>query len=159
MNSLRVYLSGPMGGLTVKKACAWRTEATKQLAKFSISVLNPMRDEYDSEQEIISTNYRDFKDRGLFFTTKSIAARDFNDVKLADCLLINFLGTKTASLGTIVELAWAYALQKPAVIVIEAEGNPHDNHPLLHECMPFRAQTLAEGVKAVALILGMEKND
>ncbi len=52
------------------------------------------------------------------------------------------------------ELAWAFAFQKPAVIAIESTGNPHDNHPMIHEAMPFRVTTLDEAIDAVAVILG-----
>jgi nucleoside 2-deoxyribosyltransferase len=83
--------------------------------------------------------------------------RDFNDVKRCDALLVNLLGYKAedrVSAGTIMELAWAYAFQKPAVVAIEASGNPHDNHPMIHEAMPFRVTTLDEAIDAVAVILG-----
>ena len=51
------------------------------------------------------------------------------------------------------ELAWAYGFQKPAVVAIEAFGNPHDNHPMIHEAMPFRVETLEEAIDSVAIIL------
>jgi hypothetical protein len=52
------------------------------------------------------------------------------------------------------ELGWAYILNKPVVVAIEASGNPHDNHPMIHEAMPFRVTTLDEAIDAVAVILG-----
>jgi nucleoside 2-deoxyribosyltransferase len=80
--------------------------------------------------------------------------RDFNDVKQSDVLLVNLLGAKVPSLGTIMEMAWAFALQKPCVVAIEATGNPHDNHPMIHEAMSFRVESLEDAVDAVAIILG-----
>ncbi|MGH9910678.1 MAG: hypothetical protein ACRD32_08555, partial [Nitrososphaerales archaeon] len=73
-----------------------------------------------------------------------------------DVLLVNLLHAETPSLGTIIELAWAFALQKPAVVCIEKSGNPHDNHPMIHEAMSFRVGSLVEGIHAVTVILGVE---
>jgi nucleoside 2-deoxyribosyltransferase len=108
-------------------------------------------------QDRISRNFNDYAKNGAFFTSRGIMTRDFNDVKRCDALLVNLLGYKAedrVSAGTIMELAWAYAFQKPAVVAIEASGNPHDNHPMIHEAMPFRVTTLDEAIDAVAVILG-----
>jgi len=102
----------------------------------------------------ISTDFHDYENKGPFFTSRGIMTRDFNDVKRCDALLVNMLGLEKPSLGTIMELAWAYALQIPAVVAIEATGNVHDNHPMLHEAMPFRVETLDEAIHSVAIILG-----
>jgi hypothetical protein len=51
------------------------------------------------------------------------------------------------------KLGWAYALQIPAVVAIEETGNPHDNHPMLHETMRFRVATLEEAIEAVAIVV------
>jgi len=107
-----------------------------------------------SQQEVISQNFADYAKYGTFYTSRGIMARDFNDVKQADALLVNLLGAKKPSLGTIMELAWAFALQKPCVVVIEKNGNPHDNHPMIHEAISFRVDTLDEGVSSVAVLLG-----
>jgi nucleoside 2-deoxyribosyltransferase len=79
--------------------------------------------------------------------------RDFNDVRRCDALLVNLLGAAKPSLGTIMELAWAYAFQKPAVVAIEEKGNPHDGHPMIYEAIPFRVATLDEAITSVAIIL------
>jgi len=79
--------------------------------------------------------------------------RDFNDVKRSDALIVNLLGLSKPSLGTVMELGWAYALQKPAVVAIEERGNPHDNHPMISEAMRFRVTTIEEAIDSVAIIL------
>ena len=149
-----VYLAGAIAGLSGADATDWRREARYQLDARAIESLDPMRAKHElAEQPRISTNFNDYADRGAFFTSRGIMARDFNDVKRCDALLVNLLGLEKPSLGTIMELAWAYALQKPAVIAIEKSGNPHDNHPMIHEAMPFRVETLDEAIDAVAVIL------
>ena len=101
----------------------------------------------------ISTNFNDYADKGAFFTSRGIMVRDFNDVKRCDALLVNLIGLTKPSMGTIMELAWAYAMQKPAVVAMEREGNPHDLHPMIHEAVSFRVETLDEAIDSVAVIL------
>jgi hypothetical protein len=154
MNNL-VYLAGGIAGLAGYDAIDWRQYAAQELHNYDIDVRDPMRAKSVlGGTGKISTNFNDYKDLGIFFTSRGIMTRDFNDVKQADVLLVNLLDAEKPSLGTIVELAWAFAMQKPAVVCIEEKGNPHDNHPMIHECMPFRVTTLDDGIYAVAVILG-----
>lgn len=149
-----VYLAGAIAGIPGTDAVEWRRDVAADLGMRNIETLDPMRHKRTLYRpERISTDYRDYADRGPFYTSRGIMARDFNDVKRADALLVNLLGLTKPSLGTCMELAWAYALQKPAVVVMEASGNPHDLHPMLHEAMPFRVDTLEEGVDVVATVL------
>ena len=150
-----VYLAGPIAGIPGQEAVDWRDQATDLFDDYNIATRNPMRAKHAlTEQSLISRNFHEYESNGHFFTSKGIMTRDFNDVKQADILLVNLLGAITPSLGTIMELAWAYALQKPAVVCIEKTGNSHDNHPMIHEAMSFRVPSLEEGIHAVAVILG-----
>ena len=150
-----VYLAGGIAGLSGRHVTAWRIDAAFALERHEIETLDPMRAKHKlSGQKQISTNFHDYAHNGAFFTSKGIMARDHNDVRRCDALLVNLLGLTKPSLGTIMELAWAYDMQKPVVVAIEREGNPHDNHPMIHEAMPFRVETLDEAIDAVAVILG-----
>jgi nucleoside 2-deoxyribosyltransferase len=150
-----VYLAGGIAGLAGKDATNWRLEACQRLYDCEVETLDPMRAKQAlANQARISLNFHDYAGNGPFFTSRGIMTRDFNDVKRCDALLVNLLGLEKPSLGTIMELAWAYALQKPAVVAIEKTGNPHDNHPMIHEAMPFRVETLDEAIFSVAVILG-----
>lgn len=149
-----VYLAGGIAGLTGKEATDWRRVAAHYLQLREIETLDPMRAKVFRPQERISTDFHDYANRDVFFTSRGIMARDFNDVRRCDALLVNLLGLTKPSMGTLMELAWAYAFQKPAVVVMERAGNPHDNHPMIHEAMPFRVETLDEGIDAVAVVLG-----
>lgn len=155
-----VYLAGGIAGLAGPDAVDWREHAQEYLEALGIDVRDPMRaKKLLRSQKSISRDFHDYAGNGHFFTSKGIMTRDFNDVKQADVLLVNLLYAKTPSLGTIMELAWAFALQKPAVVCIESSGNPHDNHPMIHEAMPFRVATLGEGLEAIAVILGINVAD
>ena len=149
-----VYLAGGIAGLPGSGAGDWRHLAKRRLDDFGIEALNPMRAKSKLEaQHHISTDFHDYAHLGAFFMSRGIMTRDFNDVKRCDALLVNLIGLKKPSLGTVMELAWAYAMQKPAVVAIEEIGNPHDNHPMIHEAIPFRVATLDEAITAVAVIL------
>ena len=150
----RVYLAGGIAGLAGIEAGNWRHYAASRLLDFGIEALNPMRAKGRLEtQSRISTDFHDYAHLGEFFTSRGIMTRDFNDVRRCDALLVNLLGAEKPSLGTIMELAWAYAFQKPAVVAIEENGNPHDGHPMIHEAIPFRVATLDEAITSVAIIL------
>jgi nucleoside 2-deoxyribosyltransferase len=160
-----VYLAGGIAGLSFDDATDWRSLATGLLRDRGIETLNPMRgkDALASKNAgIISGSFHDYETQGAFFTARGIMTRDFNDVKTCDALLVNLLMPTLArdanniakpSLGTVMELGWAYALQKPAIVAIEAHGNPHDNHPMIHEAMRFRVESLEEAIDAVAVVL------
>jgi len=152
-----VYLAGPIAGCTYGEAVDWRGVAMVGLALREVEALNPMRAKdalASSYVDRIGNSFHAYKHMGPFYTAKGIMTRDHTDVLRADALLVNLLGTARPSLGTVMELAWAYAYRKPAVVVIERENNPHDNHPMIHEAIGFRVETLEEGIDAVATILG-----
>lgn len=149
-----VYLAGGITGMPIVDVLDWRTIATETLHSLGFEVRNPARESIELLSSVsVSLDFNDYKDKGVFFTSRAIMARDFNDVKNSNCLLVNLLGATRASLGTVMELGWAYAFQIPAVVCIEESGNPHDHHPMLHEAMPFRVTTLGEGILAVKHIL------
>ena len=154
MSKPLVYLAGGIAGLIGAEAVDWRENASRRLGDCGLEALNPMRaKKVLGKQSRISNNFHDYEGFGAFFTSRGIMARDFNDVKRCDLLLVNLLGLTKPSLGTIMELGWAYALQKPSVVAIEASGNPHDNHPMIHEAMPFRVTTLDEAITSAVIIL------
>ena len=149
------YLAGGIAGLPGRAARDWRYEAYLRLSERYIETLDPMRAKgaLPTGEQPITRDFQSYAKNGPFYTSRGIMARDFNDVKRCAALLVNLLGLTKPSLGTVMELGWAYALQKPAVVAIEAEGNPHDGHPMIHEAMPFRVTTLDEAIDAVATIL------
>jgi nucleoside 2-deoxyribosyltransferase len=152
----KVYLAGAIAGLSYHSATDWRIDAKNVLEARGIETLNPMRAKTvlaNHNAGIISNSFHDYARYGTFFTSQGIMTRDFNDVRQCDALLVNLLDLTKPSLGTIMELAWAYALQKPAVVAIEGIGNPHDNHPMIAAAMPFRVESLDEAIDSVAILL------
>ena len=154
MSTKSVYLAGPIGGLTFKDAVSWR-----QLAVQAFS-------DVDGPVEILGMSplrYKDFLDEeGVLHVTddyphvlcgqRGITTRDFYDVRTCDVLFVNFLGAKSVSIGTSMEIAVAHQTRTPIVVAIENTGNLHD-HPILRECIDFRVDTLEEAIHTTITIL------
>lgn len=150
-----IYLAGGIAGLTGYDATDWRKAAAEELRERGVETLDPMRAKTIlSGHDTISHSFHDYKHLGAFFDSRGIMARDFADVKRCDALLVNLIGLERPSLGTIMEMAWAYAMQKPTIVAIERNGNPHDGHPMIHEAISFRFEQLHEAVDAAAIVLG-----
>jgi nucleoside 2-deoxyribosyltransferase len=156
MSKPLVYLAGAIAGLPYDDATDWRNIAKHRLAERGIEVLNPMRAKHalgERNAGHISGNFHDYEGMGSFFIAKGIMTRDSTDVRRCDALLVNLLGLTKVSAGTVMELGWGFILPNPSVVAIEATGNPHDNHPMIHEAMPFRGTTLEAPVDSVAVLL------
>ena len=119
MSRPKVYLAGPMTGLTLLDSEAWREHAARVLAE-RFEVYSPLRGKEflrgrgamlpDGPSEV-------YGDQGIY-------RRDGWDVRRADIVLANFLGARQVSIGTCFELAWAHHLGKYVVVVMD-EDNPH----------------------------------
>jgi nucleoside 2-deoxyribosyltransferase len=72
---------------------------------------------------------------------RGITRRDHNDCISADALVVNLLGAKIVSIGTMFELAWAYDRQIPVILVMEEYGNIHE-HAMLEELYTYRVTSL-----------------
>ena len=126
----KVYLSGPITGLTYKQArFGWRSEVGEALASSGIGVLSPMRHEghlAELAQKKIKADMPEPEYNHFFSQPKMIVAKDFLDIDMCDIMLTNFLGAKKVSQGTIAEMGYAYGKDKTIITVME-KGNPHDS--------------------------------
>lgn len=149
---MKVYLAGPISGQSYEGATNWYNEVRKTLVlidpRAKIGIYCPMRGKaYLSKEEELADSYSNY----TMSSINGINVRDFNDVKTADCILANFLGCNgKVSIGTVMEIAWARAFQKPIVIVMDKE-NIH-NHGML-TFGNIVVDNLKEGAEAVAQIL------
>lgn len=147
--SHKVYLAGPISGLTYDEGQDWRAEAVESLKEYGIQAYSPLRrKEYLRKIGEIPMVVNSTKPLS---THKGIVTRDHFDVATADALLVNLLGAKIVSIGTMFELAWAWQMKKPVVVCMEAE-NIH-SHAFVLETSGFIVPTLDEGVDTVAHIL------
>lgn len=79
-------------------------------------------------------------------------ARDFWDVKEADVIFVNLLGSKMASIGTIGEVAIAWYLRK-FILVIAEPGNVHTEHGLFREWASLVLPTIDQGTTYLKEVL------
>lgn len=128
-----VYLSGPMGGCSFKEMNDWRVYAAEKLNSDTLKCILPTRS--FTEKEVPKE------------TDKWINRRDYFDCVRSQCLLVNFQGMKHLSIGTIMEIAWAFQKQIHIVCVCEPDGP--QSHPMLQDSITHEVATLDEGIAAV----------
>ena len=148
-----VYLAGPITGLSYAGATDWRKYAVHALAQAGIKGLSPMRGkEYLSHLASISGTGEEYAHLGVLSTQRAITTRDRWDCTRADVVLVNLLGAKTVSIGTIMEIAWANLARVPVVCAVEPDGGVH-SHMMVWECIDFRVPTLDVALDTVKAIL------
>lgn len=149
----RVYLAGPITGLSYAGCTDWRLHAKAELHKAAIVGLSPMRGkEYLSHLESISGTGEEYAHLGVLSTSRGVMTRDRYDATRCDVLLVNLLGAKAVSIGTVMEIAWADLSRIPIVCAIEEKGNPHE-HMMVAEALGYRVPTLDDALHVVRAIL------
>ena len=120
-----IYLAGPISGLTYEEANEWREVITPNLEILGYKVLNPMYDKDFLKNKGVIGKDTDVINNVLN-NHNNIYELDLFRVRHSDILLINFLGSKKASIGTVVEISTAHELNKIVIMIME-EDNVH-NH-------------------------------
>lgn len=152
----KVYLAGAISGLTYSDSEDWRDEAKVLLENQGLTGYSPLRKK-EFLKDVVGKFTADDKIEGSYnvhplSTSKGIVTRDNFDVTGSDALLVNLLGAERVSIGTVMEIAWAWDKRIPIILVCDEE-NIHWKHPFINEMVPFRVNTLEEGVDLVSSIL------
>jgi nucleoside 2-deoxyribosyltransferase len=151
---MKVYLAGPITGLDYKGATDWRAYAKQSLQDLGILALSPMRGkEYLAHVTKFTADGDEYRPFSVMSSNRGITTRDRWDATTCDVLLVNFLGARQVSIGTVMEIAWADAHRIPIVCCMEPEGNPHE-HGMITEVIGFRCVTLDEGIHVIKGIYG-----
>ncbi len=151
--TLSCYLAGAITGESYGNATDWREYVRARLSD-GIVGLSPLRAKAYLENETAIGDSYDAQN-GVstpLSTSRGIMTRDFFDCQTCDIVIANLLGTKIVSIGTVMEIAWAYALKKPLIIVMEEEGNLHE-HSMIREATGFRVSTIDEAILIANAIL------
>ena len=144
----KVYLAGAISGLTYDEAVNWREYAAQVLAP-DIVAYSPLRQKHFlADVGVLDGSYA----QNSLSTDRGIMTRDHWDCRTSDVILVNFLGSSKVSIGTCMEIAWAFAYNKPLVMVMEEKGNIHD-HPMVREAIGYKVDTLDNGLAIVKAIL------
>jgi nucleoside 2-deoxyribosyltransferase len=145
----KVYLAGPITGLSYGDSTDWREFAKASLADAGIDGFSPMRaKDYLLQEKILSDDYADLS---VLSTGKGITTRDRWDTTTADLVLVNLLGADKVSIGTVIEVAWADLSRTPVVAALEP-GNVHE-HSMLLDAVGFRTASLEEALHVAKAVL------
>ena len=146
---MRIYLAGPITGCEYDECNNWRNHF-KTLMPKSIQCLSPMRGEdFFTIKRAANDSYGN---HGPLATERGIMTRDFFDCTRSDLVIANLLDTKIVSIGTCMEIAWAYMNKTPLIVIMEEKGNLHD-HPMIREATGFRVTTLEDAAGIVQTVL------
>lgn len=145
----KVYLMGPILGTSYEECNDWREFAKKELAKYGIEGVSPLR-----HKDLADTSgiMGDFGGGNIMTTPSGMVTRDRYDATHCELGLANLLGAKKISLGTMVEYGWLDMKRIPIITVMEKEGNPHE-HAFIRELSGYRVETLEEGIYIARCIL------
>jgi nucleoside 2-deoxyribosyltransferase len=144
----KIYLAGPICGLTFEGAQDWRNYFAEKISS-EIACFSPLRGkEYLKMRGPLEGSYDEFP----LSTDRGITARDRNDCMGADLVVFNMLGAQRVSLGTMVEFGWADAARVPSVLVMEKEGNIHE-YPMVREIASFRVTNLEDAIAIAEIVL------
>lgn len=154
MSKPLIYLAGPISGRTFAVGNYWRTYAAKQLAP-EIKTLSPLRDkEFLSDLQEISAHGEEYKHLSPLATSRGVMTRDFYDCTRADVLLVNLLGAERVSIGTCMEIAWAFDRRIPIVCVLGAD-DVHGQHMMIKEAIDYPCSSLDDGIFLVRSVVGV----
>jgi nucleoside 2-deoxyribosyltransferase len=152
MKMRAIYLAGAITGESFGDATDWREYVRTKLSP-GIVGLSPLRaKDYLENEKAIGDSYD--SQNGVetpLSTSRGIMTRDFFDCQNCDIVLANLLGTQKVSIGTVMEIAWAYAFNKPLILVLE-DDNIHE-HAMIREATGFRVNTIDDAVSIANAIL------
>ncbi len=147
----RVYLGGPIHGLTYAQATVWRQMIVK-MAGLKFEFLNPMRDKEDLKKSPTISHV--FPDLPLC-QPKAIVTRDLLDIRRADVLLFNGL---QGTVGSAIELGIGYALNKPLVVILE-QSDALRAHPFIKDLPGLLVvESLEEAVQVLVSLFNVQED-
>lgn len=134
----KVYLAGPVSNVSYSTSEGWRTTFTALLDDAPhIKCYSPLRDkDYLHGETAISDSYN----QTLFSNEKAIMTRDFFDVSTADALVVGLEHAQQVSIGTCMEIAWAYQRRIPIIVI----GCNYHDHVMLRQAASWWNVTQTE---------------
>lgn len=156
MTQPKVYLAGPITGLSYDGAQDWRKIVADQLRP--IHCLTPLRGkEYlrDVKGGLSGTG-EEYAHLGPLSLPRGVMTRDRWDATRCDVLFVNLLGATRVSIGTVMEIAWADLRRTPIVCCME-QGNVHE-HMMLAEALGYRVDRLSDACDIVRSLLDVPTN-
>lgn len=134
MRLLPIYLGGPISGLTYDQASEWRLSLADELPAHGWTGLSPL--DYNGNPRdraaVLDPWFEDMFDDDV--TPEQAVHADFRMIERSSAVLFNFeQPTTTVSLGSLVELGYAYAKSKPIVVICDPSRPSRYEHPFIVE--------------------------
>lgn len=137
-DKLKVYLVGPITGYSFDVVTKWRKEFCANPPQDMVGI-DPLRRRPElATSTVIAGEYPTHR----LMSKDGILAQNKFDVMRSNATLANFIGADRLSLGSVIELAWAFYAWKHIVVVMGKE-NPHD-YPCVRSCANVVVETMDE---------------
>ena len=146
MSKPTVYLAGPIGGLTSDQAKGWRHNISEELAQHGIRGISPLRCEPATHGVYAPSGD---EDDPLFGSAMAIGSKNEFDARSCDIILAHL---SFISIGTLIELGWGKALNKPVIVV--SEDSFTRSHPDIIHCASWMLTHLDEATEVIIGVLG-----
>ena len=124
MMKKKIFLSGPIRGISRHDSLSWRKEATLLLNN-KFNIIHALRGR---------------EKRETFTDPKTAVIRDLNDIVNSDIILVNDSIENCSMIGTFMEVFFAYQQNKPVIIF----GNAHEKDYWLDYHSHLRTSSLIE---------------
>lgn len=144
---MKVYLAGPIDGLTHDETVGWRFDVSNRLEDLGYTCFSPMRGKgYLKDAGVLYGSYDAFP----MSTAQGLFRRDCWDVSQADVVLANLDDAKKVSIGSCMEIMRAYDLGKYIVTVMKP-GDLHD-HPFIRQASSVVVHNLDDAMHILAVL-------
>ena len=149
---MNIYLAGPISGLTKEEAFGWRDRVEEHLRWYipSVRVYIPERVDFINGTGDGGAGYLQEidKERG-----ETAARLDFAAIADSQIVVFNLLQARKVSIGTMIELGWAYTLGKYIIVVMQS-GAIHD-HSFVRWCANRIVETVDGVIEEILTLSGV----
>ncbi len=145
----KVYLGGPIDGLSFDESTDWRRTAKNVLESYGFKAMSPMRGkDYLRNESVITGSY----EQHPMSSEQGILGRDMFDVRHCDALLINYEGALKTSIGSVMEQMQAYDFHKYICVVMPLNANNFHDHPFVRRTASIIVPTLEMAYDVLRLV-------
>lgn len=144
-----IYLAGPIIGCNKGQANDWRDYVNNELPDNIIGV-SPLRCEPRIGRKYKAT----YEDDPRFGTAMAIKAKNEFDTRNCDLVLAYLpkeMNDKRPSYGTVIEMAWAYMIDKPVMLVTDDKFMK--THPLIQSVSSWMLDDLDQAVETIVGVM------
>ena len=150
MSKPSLYLSGAVSGQNWEESTGWRDYVAAALPE--IDCYSPLRGK-SYLKKLHTIEGAPFYLGGLAATMSTdhgIMIRDAVDTHRCDGMFCNLLDTKRVSIGTVMEIGWAWKAGKPIILAME-KNSVHD-HPMVRAATPYIVNSLDEAIEITRIM-------